>query len=65
MPGTQPGKGRTRPSRALRGDAPRRGDEAERVVEREKGNRRDEIISCRDVILIDVNYVENSVYYNA
>lgn len=45
-------------------DSWRRDDAGERVTKRNKGKRRDKVISCCDVILIDINYIENSMYYN-
>lgn len=43
-------------------DSQRRDDAGERVTIPNEGKRRDEVISCCDVILI--NYIENSMYYN-
>lgn len=43
-------------------DSRRRDDAGERVTIPNEGKRRDEVISCCDVILI--NYIENSMYYN-
>lgn len=45
-------------------DSWRRDDAGERVTKHNKGKRRDTVISCCDVILININYIENSMYYN-